>query len=221
MKTSRSTPVLDETKYLNSQEVEKLLKFTSEAWSRRPPRFLEIRDAFMAELGLSTGLRVAELAGLACRDLQISGQERSVVVRCGKGRKRRVVRISPAFRERCLAFMEAKRSAGQPVLPNSPVFLSPVTGLSLTRRALQKAFKRIVGKAGLSRDYSIHALRHTYGTRLCKASGKDLRLVQLQMGHGSIETTKIYLHVEDPQLDRAVRKLSEQLEKLTPKPGPA
>jgi integrase/recombinase XerD len=183
----------------------------SQAWSRSPSNFTEQRDAFLAEFGLSTGLRVAEMADLACQDLQVEGEGRSVVVRCGKGKKRRVVRISGAFRHRCLVFLEAKRAADEPLLPDSPVFRSPATGLALTRRALQKAFKRTARKAGLSPVYSIHALRHTYGTQLCKASGNNLRLVQQQMGHESIETTAIYLHVENEQLEEAVRKLSERL----------
>lgn len=200
---------LDQSQYFNEEEIAALMSVALRTWDGED--FVPKRNAFLAELGLSTGLRVAEMADLACADMQVSGRWRSVVVRHGKGNKRRVVRVSERFKERCVLFIEAKGQAGEPVVPESPVFRSPRTGRALTRRALQKIFKRTAKQAGLGETRSIHALRHTYGTQLCKASGNNLRLVQRQMGHNSLETTAIYLHVQDRELDEAVEKLSEQI----------
>lgn len=210
-RSKRRTRILDEKEYLNSERLARMMTTLRRAWKSRNGDFLGLRDAFMTELGLSTGLRVEEMADLSCEDLQISGRERSVVVRKGKGSKRRVVRISERFKERCAVFIEAKGKAGEPTEPAAPVFYSPVTGKALTRRALQKAFKRVAKTAGLGREFSIHCLRHTYGTRLTRVCGKYLPLVQRQMGHDSIETTAVYLHVEDSELDEAVEELSRQL----------
>lgn len=200
---------LDESQYFSQEEIASLMAAALDAW--REDDFIRKRDAFLTELGLSTGLRLAEMAGLACADLQVSGCWRSVVVRHGKGNKRRVVRVSERFKERCLVFLEAKGQTGEPVAPESPVFYSRVTRKALTPRALQKAFGRVLKRSGVMHGRSIHALRHTYGTQLCMASGNNLRLVQRLLGHTSLETTAIYLHTPSRELDEAVEKLSEQI----------
>jgi site-specific recombinase XerD len=208
---------LDESQYFNTAQIARLMRAVARAWRSR--KFLRRREAFVIHLGLSTGLRVAEMANLRLADLQLSGPWRSVVVQRGKGGKRRVVRISRDCKQRCLAFIEAKQAAGEPVRMDAPVFYSPATGEALTTRALQKAFKRLVRKAGLGNAHSFHALRHTYGTRLCRASNNNLRLVQRQMGHDSIETTALYLHVENQEVERALAKLSAQLHGKGSKPA--
>jgi site-specific recombinase XerD len=202
---------LDESKYFKTEEVMKLMEKVGSAWADQAAGFRGKRDTFLIEFGLSTGLRVSEMTDLACGDLQVMGECRSVVVRRGKGKKRRVVRISEPFKERCVAFLETKGQAGEPTGPDAPVFYSSPTGRGITRRGLLKIFKRVVKQAGLGETRPIHALRHTYGTQLCRASGNNLRLVQRQMGHDSIETTAIYLHVESHQMDEAVERLSKQL----------
>ncbi|GAH75377.1 unnamed protein product, partial [marine sediment metagenome] len=61
----------------------------------------------------------------------------------------------------------------------------------------------------LPKRYSIHCLRHTYATRLYKASGYNLRLVQKQLGHSSVSTTQVYADVMDSDVDQAVANLDE------------
>ena len=138
---------------------------------------------------------------------------RSVVVRNGKGNKRRVVRISKAFKRQCSRFLKLKQEMGEPTQPEAAVFFSRHYGKkSLTARALQRRFKRVMEKLNFPTHYSIHALRHTYGTQLCRASGYNLRLVQQQMGHSSIKSTQVYLHVEDETLDEAMERHARLLE---------
>ena len=144
----RQARTLDATQYFKSEEARRLMISVLRVWRRDRRDFAKLKDAFLVDVGLSTGLRVAEMAALECRDLQVQGKAHSVVVRKGKGSKRRVVRISQSFRHRCLAFLEMKGKNSEPTDAASPVFRSPVTGLALTRRALQKMFKRMAGRAG-------------------------------------------------------------------------
>lgn len=161
------------------------------------------RDWFLVDLAMSSGLRVAELAGLAIEDLVLDGVP-SVVVRRGKGGKRRVVLLDPAIAQHAREFLAWKRAQGEPVEAGNPVFWSKRTDRALTTRALQKAFKRCASRAELPERYSIHDLRHTYATHMLQASRCDLRFVQKQLGHSRLTTTQVYLHVLDAR--RAVSK---------------
>src|SRR3989338_5775071 len=171
---------LDERKFLTlaRDKVRQLRKHCGRkkagALGRR--EFLGVRDWFLIELGLNTGLRVQELSDLRCGDLLISGTEASLIVRKGKGNKRRPVWLSQSFKESAEDFLAWKRKQGHVIDAEAPLLTSE-HGERVTKRALQKAFKRIVQQAGLESHYSIHCLRHTYGTHLLKASGYNLRLV--------------------------------------------
>ncbi|MFC1563476.1 tyrosine-type recombinase/integrase [candidate division KSB1 bacterium] len=64
-------------------------------------------------------------------------------------------------------------------------------------------------KSSLPSHYHFHSLRHTYATRLNKSSNNNLRLVQKQLGHGSIAITQVYADVLDEDVEQALRRLEE------------
>ena len=150
-----------------------------------------IRNWFMVELGLFTGLRVMEMADLKIKDLVIQGEHSTVIVRKGKGSKRRDVWINSKFKKICLEFLQLREKLGFSNLPENYLLVSD-KGQPLTTRALEKAFKKCVAEAGLRASYSIHCLRHTYATFSLKA-GVDIRFLKGQMGHSTIKTTELYL----------------------------
>lgn len=160
----------------------------------------------MIELGLNTGLRVQEMTDLKCGDFFISALEASVIVRKGKGKKRRPVWISESFKKACQFFMRWKHWHGHSTEDEAPLFTSE-DGMPLSKRALQKAFKKILTAAGLPGYYSIHCLRHTYATHLLKASGFNLRLVQEQLGHSSVRITEVYTKLIGSDVKQAVNRL--------------
>ena len=82
----------------------------------------------------------------------------------------------------------------------------------MTRFGIQTVFKKLAKKARLPARYSIHSLRHSYATRLYKASGYNLRLVQKQLGHASISTTTVYSDVMSEDTEAAVNNLDSEEE---------
>ena len=201
--------VLEPSKFLTKEEAKKLLETARDraevVFAKR--RKIPVRDYLIIDLALSTGLRVMEIAQLDCGDVFIQDDISSLLVRNGKCGKRRLVRFSESLKDHLNEYILWKQNVGEPTGPSDPLFLSSNTGCHLTTRAIQKAFKRIAVKAGLSSHYSIHCLRHTYACQLYKASSYNLRLVQKQLGHSSIHTTEVYADVMEPDIQDALRRL--------------
>jgi len=199
--------VLDEAKYLNFEEVQKLRESCKKMRDlvSYSDGVVTVRDWFMIELSLFTGLRVEEMRNLKCGDLLLEEDRSSIIVRKGKGNKKRVVQIGEEFKNTCFTFLRWKRKVGQDTDKDSFLLVSKKG--KLTKRALQKAFKRCTKRAGLATYYSIHCLRHTYACFLYKASKHNLKLVQRQLGHSSIKTTEVYANLLDSDVKEAVENL--------------
>ena len=200
---------MDTNKFLTEVELRRLIRITSKEKDRalRTARKTPVKDWFLVCVAIETGLRVQEIADLSCGDFQINRSNSAVLVRNGKGGKKRLVHIRDAFCEQVLGFFEWKRSQRESVEPDAPLFC--VNRRRMTKRALQKSYKRSLAKAGItqSRGVGIHSLRHTYASFLLKASKFNLRLVQRQMGHASSKTTEVYAHVFDQDMEKALRRL--------------
>ena len=152
---------------------------------------LDLRDRAIVELFYSSGLRVSELTGLEVGALDM--REKLVRV-LGKGRKERIVPIGRKSHEALLAYLEARN------LPDAeePLFLN-ARGGRLTPRSVQRNLKTRLIKAGLIKDISPHALRHSFATHLLDG-GADLRSIQELLGHASLSTTQKYTQVSVDQL---------------------
>ncbi len=191
--------IIREDKVLFESEINNLREFCKKLKKKgiKLGKFFLIRNWFVVELGLLTGLRVEEMTDLQIRDILIDNDHASVFVRNGKGGKRRIVWINNEFKQTCLEFLKIKKQIG---LNNNKdnFLLTTQKGKKLTKRALQKQFKICINLANLPSRYSIHCLRHTYATFLLRVS-RSLKLVKEQLGHSSIKTTEVYiaLIVED------------------------
>ena len=194
------------SKCLSENEAEKLLK-TSKAKTGAKAGKPAIRNYFIVHLDLATGLRVMEIAALNCGDLFLENVVPSLLVRKGKGNKRRIVFFNTAFKKHCREYLDWKKANGESTEPEQPLIVSSNTGKHMTTRAIQKAFKRCAEDAELPARYSIHCLRHTYACFLLKASNWNIRLVQKQLGHSRIETTQVYADVMMPDIKNALEKL--------------
>jgi len=200
---------LDPKKFLPRKDAEKLLAVAKNRAESAYPKEKKtaVRDYFIIHLGLATGLRVMEMAALNCGDLSTEDTLPSLLVKNGKGSKRRRVFFNGPFKKHCKEYLAWKQSIGESTEAAHPLLLSSNTGGHMTTRAIQKAFKRCAQRADLPLHYSIHCLRHTYACFLLKASNWNLRLVQKQLGHAKITTTQVYADVMLPEIKKALDRL--------------
>jgi len=197
-KTAR-TPKLGRTlpTHLDRAEVDFL--FTEAERRAQAGGFREARDLAMLELFYSTGVRLAELAGLNEQDVDLVSDQ--VKVR-GKGRKERLVPLGrhagtalrSYYQERD-ALVAIARGADR-----RAVFLNR-RGRRLTPRGVQLAMKELFAGLARGRELHVHALRHSFATHLLDA-GADLRAVQELLGHASLSTTQVYTHTSVERLKK-------------------
>ncbi|OHB64956.1 MAG: hypothetical protein A2Y77_03975 [Planctomycetes bacterium RBG_13_62_9] len=178
----------------NKRQVLKLL----EAPSAQEPFYL--RDKAMLELLYATGVRASELAGLRTTDLNFDVG----YLRClGKGNKERIIPVGKAAIEATVTYLRDLRPRLE--RPGSGGFLLlSRTGRPLTRIEIWRLVKKYAARAGMSRNLTVHTLRHCFATHLL-SGGADLRSVQEMLGHVDIGTTQIYTHVDHERL-RSIHK---------------
>lgn len=185
-------------KSLTVNEVDALLGF-SEKLDRGKP--LEARNHVMLHLLYATGLRVSELVKLP----MISFNRHSGNLRVmGKGSKERLVPIG----EQARVLLEEYLDHVRPQLLHgrtSPSLFITRQGKAMTRNRYWQILKDITRQAGIMKDISPHALRHSFATHLLE-NGADLRSVQLMLGHSDISTTQLYTHIESSRLKSIHKK---------------
>ena len=160
--------------------------------SKQAPEWMAARDAAILELFYSSGLRLAELAALDIRDLDLIGETVRVM---GKGSRERIVPVGQ------LALQALSRYRHQAKVESGPLFLNK-SRKRLGHRSIWLLLKKYVREAGLPATLSPHKLRHSFATHLLD-NGADLRSVQSLLGHASLTTTQIYTHVTTERLKRA------------------
>lgn len=167
-----------------------------------------VRNWAILHVALDAGLRVSEICDLRIRDIILDRDHASLIVRDGKGGKKRGVRMGSALREHLSTFIEWKERAGESTSGRAPLFVSSRKG-PLTRTAVYRIFRNCADAVGIPKRFSIHSCRHTYASLLYRASDFNLRLVQKQLGHRSIQTTQIYADVLNEDAAVAVDNLPQ------------
>ncbi|MBV8282345.1 MAG: site-specific integrase [Candidatus Eremiobacteraeota bacterium] len=158
----------------------------------------------------SLGLRLGEGLHLQVRD--IDSARMMVHVHRGKGAKDRYVPLPSSTLKRLREYWVTHRH---------PLWLSPATGRDhrqaaladgpMERSSVQGALRRVVRELKLRKAISIHTLRHSYATHLLEA-GVNLRLIQQYLGHSSLHTTMVYLHLTTVSQEQAIARIEELME---------
>jgi len=156
---------------------------------------LAIRDRAIMELFYSSGLRLAELVGLALTDIDLA--DRTVRV-LGKGAKTRIV---PVGRKACDAIRAWLRERAALAGVEETALFVGRNGERLKPRAIQLRIAQWARRAGLPSRVYPHLFRHSFATHLLESS-KDLRGVQELLGHADISTTQVYTHLDFAHLAR-------------------
>jgi len=160
------------------------------------------RNRAIIETLYSCGLRVSELTELKISDLFF---EEGFIKVTGKGNKQRFVPIGPLTQKYINLYKDHVRVQIkiEPAF-NDTLFLNR-RGKQLSRAMIFTIVKTLGAKAGIEKNISPHTFRHSFATHLLE-NGADLRAIQMMLGHESITTTEIYMHVDKSHLKDAMLK---------------
>ncbi len=150
------------------------------------------RNLAIIETMYGCGLRVSELVGLQLSQLFLD--EGYIVVR-GKGEKERIVPISPLASRLVTEYVATDRGAVEAKPGDENTLFLNRRGKRLTRQMVFIIIRDLAALAGIRKTISPHTLRHSFATHLLEG-GANLRAIQQMLGHESIATTEIYLHLD-------------------------
>ena len=162
-----------------------------------PNKDESLRNHAIIETLYGSGLRVSELVDARLSRLDL--EERLLIVE-GKGSKQRVVPVSPVAAELILEWLPRRNSLKIKPQGEDILFLNR-RGAPLTRVMIFYIIKELAALAGVKKTVSPHTLRHSFATHLLEG-GANLRAIQEMLGHESISTTELYLHLDRSRLRR-------------------
>lgn len=158
---------------------------------------LGLRNRAIIELLYGSGLRVSELCLLERRRVRLDEGYLTVT---GKGSKERMVPISENAAEMITRYLdERERAAADPAPGEEDYLFLNRRGRHLTRVMVFYIVRDLAEAAGIKKTISPHTLRHSFATHLLEG-GANLRAIQQMLGHESIGTTEIYLHLDSSRL---------------------
>lgn len=164
------------------------------------------RNVAIIETLYGCGLRVSELIGLQLSNLFF---EEGFIKVLGKGNKERYVPLNPHTEKFLKLYINEVRPLQKPKEEASDTVFLNRRGSGLTRAMIFTIVKQLAAAIHLQKNISPHSFRHSFATHLLE-NGADLRVIQQLLGHESITTTEIYMH-----LDRS--HLAEVLETYFPR----
>lgn len=169
VKKDKKLPVV-----LSKQECKELFK---------APRSLKHR--FILTMAYGAGLRMNELRMLKITDVDL--QRMQVHIRQGKGRKDRYAPLSKLLAEKLPLYL-------QTVKPQTWLFEGNTPGQPMGERSIQYIINEALPKTNISKQVSMHTLRHSFATHLLE-DGIDIHSIQHLLGHSDLVITMVYLHV--------------------------
>lgn len=158
----------------SKEEIERLLEVTK-----------NLKHKTILCLTYSAGLRLSEVRNLRISD--IDSDRMQVLIRSGKGKKTRYSLLGKQT-------LQLLRDYYRRYQPQDYLFPGQIPTRPLSERTIQVIFKNSMKLAGIKKPGYFHCLRHTFATHLLE-QGANLRIIQQLMGHTSLKTTSVYLHV--------------------------
>ncbi|MEJ6546475.1 MAG: site-specific tyrosine recombinase [Flavobacteriaceae bacterium] len=160
------------------------------------------RNVAIIETLYGCGLRVSELIGLKISDLFF---KEGFIKVLGKGNKERFVPVNPQTEKFLKIYLQEVRPLQKPqVLAADTVFLNR-RGQGLSRAMIFTIVKDLAVLIHLQKNISPHSFRHSFATHLLE-NGADLRVIQQLLGHESITTTEIYMHLDRSHLAKVLNE---------------
>lgn len=162
-----------------------------------------LRDAAVIEVFFATGARVYEISNVRAENINLNS---GLIRIMGKGGKERYIQISNTA---VLDILRKYYEENEPEIKKSGYFFINNRGKRYTEQSIRLMLKKYTLKAGIQRKITPHMFRHSFATYLIE-EGADVSCVQQLLGHSSIKTTQIYIHV-------AAKKQADILRELHPR----
>lgn len=182
--------------YLSLEEAKNILKLYSNS-----KKVKEIRDNAILHLFLTSGLRASELTNLSIEDFNF---EENTFLILGKGDKERVGYLNSSTKDALLKYIEVRKNIKAKNRKNEKYLFLSNKREKIHTTTLERAIKKAYKKIGIDYNlYSVHTLRHTCATIMYR-TGVDIKIIQEILGHVQIDTTEIYTHLYDKDVEKAM-----------------
>ena len=184
-------------KYLTVEEAVKLMETVRNDKESKT----RSRDYAIIVLFLNTGMRLSELVGL---NMESFDSDLTMVKVLGKGSKERVIYLNKAARSAMIEYLRERLDPKHVRTSSNAVFLSGREN-RISNKTVQWMVQKYLKLAGLgAKGLSVHKLRHTAATLMYQSGKVDIRVLKDILGHEQLNTTQIYTHVVDRNLEEAV-----------------
>ncbi|WP_300463693.1 tyrosine-type recombinase/integrase [Desulfobacula sp.] len=201
-KTRGNVKSMDTIKYFNTMQIKLIRKTVKDKaiLDGKKNQVTGLREWLVIDILTLTGVRVSEAADIRCGDIKTGYAQCELFIRDGKGSKSRTIQIPKSLKSHFNSFIKWKKDRCEPVGYDDHVFIGQRG--PWTSQAVQQIVKKYLKFLNLyEHNKSVHALRHSYAVQLYKQE-KDLRAVQKQLGHASIQTTQIYADVSKEDIQK-------------------
>ncbi|GCD80900.1 tyrosine-type recombinase/integrase [Schleiferia thermophila] len=186
--------ISEERTVLDQDEIKQLYQATETAQERA-----------ILSLAYGCGLRVGELVKCNIEDIRL--REKILIVPQGKGNKRRVVPMSSGVSKDLANYYYNERdelTKGRDFKPNQNAFMLHSRGGRMNKDTYNKHLKKLIERTGnlemKEKQITVHSLRHSIATHLLE-QGIAVEQVRMFLGHSQLETTQIYTHISQKQLE--------------------
>mgnify|MGYP005784895649 FL=1 len=184
------------------EEIEQLLNYMYAHEDKRNTRAYKywLRDTAVIETFFATGARVYEISNIKAECVNLNT---GLIKIMGKGGKERYIQIAAAD---ILDVLKKYYSQNSEMIKNSGYFFVNSRGKRYTEQSIRLMLKKYTKLAGIERNITPHMFRHSFATYLIE-EGVDVSCVQQILGHSSIKTTQIYIHIASKKQAEILREM--------------
>jgi integrase/recombinase XerD len=197
----------DGIKYFNAKQI-KLLRRTAREEAEidtQKDKVTAIREWMVIDVLTSTGVRVSEAANIRCGDIKTGYGESKLFIREGKGNQSGHIVINESLKKHLKQYLKWKEERHESINEDDYLFVGQRG--QWTSQAIQQIVKKYLKKLNLyEKGKSVHALRHSYAVELYSKE-RDLRAVQKQLRHVSIQSTLVYADVTEEIIGEQLKGL--------------
>ena len=159
------------------------------------------RNRAIIETLYGSGLRVSELVGLKISDVYF---DENMMLINGKGDKQRLVPLGAFAKKFIQLYIDNVRVLNKISNEDRDSLFLNRNGKKLTRAMIFTIVRQLGQVIGIEKKISPHTFRHSFATHLLE-NGADLRTIQTLMGHESITTTEVYMHLDTQHLSQVLK----------------